>query len=50
MLLNTVVAEQSPTREYDEIVVKQNTYLDEIDRRVLSGLSLNIEFPDVEYD
>lgn len=50
VLLNTVVAEQSPAREYDEIVVKQNTYLDEIDRRVLSGLSLNIEFPDVEYD
>jgi hypothetical protein len=42
-------AEQSPDRDDDEIVVKQATYLDELDRRVLSGLSLDLELPDVEF-
>jgi hypothetical protein len=50
VMLNTAVSDQSPDRDDDEIVVKQNTYLDELDRRVLSGLSLNVEFPDIEYD
>jgi len=49
VMLNTAVADQSPDRDDDEIVVKQNTYLDELDRRVLSGLSLDLEFPDVDY-
>jgi len=48
-MLNSAVAGQSPDRDDDEIVVKQGTYLDELDRRVLSGLSLDLEFPDVEY-
>ena len=50
VMLNTAVSDQSPARDDDEIVVKQNTYLDELDRRMLSGLSLDVEFPDVEYD
>lgn len=49
VMLNTAVAAQSPDRDDDEIVVKQATYLDELDRRVLSGLSLDLEFPDVEF-
>ncbi|WP_231990785.1 transposase [Natronobacterium gregoryi] len=49
VMLNTAVADQSPDRDDDEIVVKQATYLDELDRRVLSGLSLDLEFPDVGY-
>jgi len=49
VMLNTAVADQSPDRDDDEIVVKQATYLDELDRRVLSGLSLDLEFPDVEF-
>lgn len=50
VMLNTAISDQSPARDDDEIVVKQNTYLDELDRRVLSGLSLDVKFPDVEYD
>lgn len=50
VMLNTAVSTQSPARDDDEIVVKQNTYLDELDRRVLSGLSLDLKFPDIEYD
>jgi hypothetical protein len=50
VMLNTAVSDQSPVRDDDEIVVKQNTYLDELDRRVLSGLSLDLKFPDIEYD
>ncbi len=49
VMLNSTVSDQSPDRDDDEIVVKQGTYLDELDRRVLSGLSLDLEFPDVEY-
>lgn len=33
MILNTAVSVQSPARDDDEIVVKQNTYLDDLDRR-----------------
>lgn len=36
VLLNTAVADQSPDRDDDKIVVKQAMYLDELDRRVLS--------------
>ena len=49
MMLNTAIADQSPDPDDDEIVVKQNSYLNELDRRVLSGLSLDLEFPDVDY-
>lgn len=49
VMLNTAVANQIPDRDDDEIVVKQATHLDELDRRVLSGLSLDLEFPDVEF-
>ncbi len=49
VMLNTAVAEQSPDRDDDEIVVKQNTYLDELDRRVLGSLNLDLEFPSVDY-
>jgi|AntDeeMinimDraft_6_1070357.scaffolds.fasta_scaffold15194_1 hypothetical protein len=44
------MSDQSPDRDGDEIVEKQATYLDELDNRVLSGLSLNLEFPDEEFD
>jgi hypothetical protein len=50
VMLNTAVSARSPARDDDEIVVKQNTYLDELDRHVLSGLCLDLKFPDVEYD
>jgi len=50
VMLNSAVSDQSPARDDDEIVEKQATYLDELDRRVLSGLSLNLEFPDQEFD
>ncbi|AFH22008.1 hypothetical protein OSG_eHP14_00140 [environmental Halophage eHP-14] len=49
VMLNTAVADKSPARDDEEIVVKQNTYLDELDRRVLGGLDLDLQFPDVEY-
>jgi len=45
VMLNSAVSDQSPARDDDEIVEKQASYLDELDRRVLSGLSLNLEFP-----
>lgn len=48
VMLNTHVAEGSPAREGDEIVVKQNSYLDELDRRVLSEFG-DFEFPDREF-
>jgi len=48
-MLNTVVADRDPARDDDEIVVKQASYLDDLGRQVLSGLSLNLEFQDVEY-
>jgi len=49
VMLNSAVSDQSPARDDDEIVVKQASYLDELDKRVLSGLSLDIEFPDQEF-
>jgi len=48
VLLNTAVADQSPDRDDDEIVVKQATYLDELDRRVLSEIP-GMEFPGLDY-
>ena len=48
VLLNTAVADQSPDRDDDEIVVKQATYLDELDRRVLSEIP-GMEFPGFDY-
>ncbi|MDQ2050758.1 transposase [Natronolimnohabitans sp. A-GB9] len=49
VMLNTAVADQSPDRDDDEIVVKQNSYLDELDRRVLGTLDVDLEFPGVDY-
>lgn len=49
VMLNSAVSDQSPARDDDEIVVMQASYLDELDKRVLSGLSLDIEFPDQEF-
>jgi len=49
VMLNTAVADQSPDRDDDEIVVKQASYLDDLDRRVMSGVNLNLEFPDKEF-
>lgn len=48
VLLNTAVADRSPDRDDDEIVVKQATYLDELDRRVLSEIP-GMEFPGFDY-
>ncbi|MFB6236424.1 MAG: hypothetical protein ABEH81_08480 [Halopenitus sp.] len=48
-MLNTAVADQGPARDDAEIVVKQASYLGELNRQVLSGLSLDLEFQDVEY-
>lgn len=50
VMLYTAVSDQSPAWDDDEIMEKQASYLDELDRRVLSGLSLNLEFPDQEFD
>lgn len=49
VMLNTGVSNQSPDRDDDEIVVKQATYLDELDRRVLGELDMDLEFPEVDY-
>ncbi len=46
--LNTAVVDQSPDRDDDEIVVKQNTCLNELDRCVLSEIP-GPEFPGLNY-
>ncbi|MDL0125902.1 hypothetical protein PNQ92_10845 [Halobacterium salinarum] len=48
VMLNVGVADQSPDRDDDEIVVIQNTYLDELDRRVLGEIP-GLEFPEIDY-
>ncbi|MGZ0747512.1 hypothetical protein [Haloparvum sp. AD34] len=48
-MLNTVVADRDPARDDAGNVVKQASYLGEQNRQVLSGLSLDLEFQDVEY-
>ncbi|MFA9427255.1 hypothetical protein [Natronorubrum sp. A-ect3] len=47
VMLNTVVADQSPDRDDDEIVIKQNSYPDDLDQRVLGSLDVDLLFPDV---
>jgi len=51
VMLNTNVSNSSPIRDAGEIVVKQNTYIDELDRRVFAELDVEIDlhFPDHEF-